>query len=212
MRPLLLLVAAAAIALPARAQSPRVARAFERTATPWIGLRNFGTRAYSPLSGDASYSPSLAVGGMFDLPLGRRTGVILDVHVAPLGKQEVSDDESSARFSRVFAYGATAALAGRFRPQAPIFFFGGATIFGASERAVPGEEGAAFSPGATLGAGLDLARSARVGARIVYQAYFVKPPDTESIGYRAESRSTDWTLGIGARIALGRDGSGGATR
>jgi hypothetical protein len=205
MRPLLLLVAAAAIAIPARAQTPRVARAFERAVTPWIGLRNFGARAFSPLGGDASYSPSLAVGGMFDLPLGRRTGVLLDVHVAPLGKQDLSDESSVTQFSRVFTYGATAALAGRFRPQAPIFFFGGATILGANKRAVPGEDGGAFSPGATLGAGLDLARTARVGARIVYQAYFVKPPDTEAIGYRAESRSMDWTLGIGARIALGRE-------
>jgi hypothetical protein len=210
MRSLLLLVAAGAIAIPARAQTPRVARAFERAATPWIGLRNFGGRAFSPLNGNASYSPSLAVGAMFDRPLGRRTGVVLDVHVAPLARQELSDDESSARFSRVFAYGATAALAGRFRPQAPIFFFGGATILGATKRAIPGEDGGAFSPGATLGAGLDLARSARVGARIVYQAYFVKPPDTDAIGYRAESRATDWTLGIGARIALGRAGE--ATR
>ena len=206
MRPLLLLVAAAAIALPARAQTPRAASAFERAVTPWIGIRNFGDRAFSPLAGHASYSPSLTVGGTFDLPLTRRTGVLLDVHVAPLGKQDLSEDESAVQFSRVFAYGATAALAGRFRPQAPIFFFGGATILGANKRAVPGEEGGAFSPGATLGAGLDLARSARVGARIVYQAYFVKPPDTEAIGYRAESRSTDWTLGIGARIALGREG------
>ena len=212
MRPLLLLVAAAAIALPARAQTPRVARAFERAATPWIGLRNFGDRAFSPLAGHAGYSPSLAVGGMFDLPLTRRTGVLLDVHVAPLGKQDASDDESSVEFARVFAYGATAALAARFRPQAPVFFFGGATILGANKSAIPGEAGSAFSPGATVGAGLDIARSARVGARIVYQAYWVKPPDTESIGYRAESRSTDWTLGIGARIALGRDGTGGAPR
>ena len=210
MRSSILLVGVVLAATPAGAQvTPRFARAFEPSLTPWIGLRHFGDQAYfsvasggQSFSTDAGYSPSMALGVMYDAPLTRRVGFIGDVHVAPLGRQESRTDSTAVQGERVFSGGVTAALGFRFRPQAPVFFFGGATAEVSSRKAILQSTGSAIAPGATAGVGLDLARLSHVGARIVYQAYWLKPGDPNSGSWRAQSHTFDWTLGLGARINL----------
>ena len=54
---------------------------------------------------NAGYSPSLAIGAMLDLPLTRRLGLLGDLHLAPLGKQEQSDDASAVQLERALAFG-----------------------------------------------------------------------------------------------------------
>lgn len=202
-------LAAALPAGPARAQFGTARRAFEWAVTPWIGASGFGTRYTTPGFG-TRYSSSLAGGLRGDLPLTRRLGILANVEVAPFARQKTSDESGSAVLTaRTYLWRGDVGIGWRFKPVAPVFFYAGGGVVGASRPSYPGFIGSVLDPQAAVGVGLDRPSTGRVNFRAAYTAYFVFPRDLTATDWAgsapaphpsAKSGAYDWALQFGLRI------------
>src|SRR5687768_918215 len=90
MRASLSLLLVVLVASPARGQLDRVRRAFEPAVGFWVGISTFGNRLLVPAQANYRYNSSLTLGARADVPLTRRTALLLDLGVAPISGQRVS--------------------------------------------------------------------------------------------------------------------------
>ena len=211
MRAILIVGAAAALlARDGRAQQPRPVRAFEHAVTTSIGVRNFGGRAKT-VEGKATYTGSAEVGVRGDFPLTRRTAFMLDLSIAPFAKQEATTLTSAVVREKVLAGTLTGALAARFKPRAPVFFYAGIAAMYFSKRPVPGIEGSSTEPAVAFGVGYDAVQRGPWNLRAVFSNYVLKPADPGG-GITVESTAYDWAFQVGARYPPSRKGMRGAAR
>ena len=213
MRLPILLLASALAALPADAQTPRVTRAFEPALVPTIGVRNFGDRATSVSGSRAGYGGSFTVGASFEAPLSRRTGFMLDLHLAPSAGQRLESPDGVVTYENALGASLTALLAARLRPQAPVFFFAGGGALAMTKKPIADAEGSTLEPMMDVGFGYDGGRIGVWNVRGIFHGYFLKPADPESAGFAARSSAFDWSAGIGFRRTFGRTaGTTGSSR
>ena len=162
----------------------------------------FGDR-YADGNARYRYSSSLALGVGGDWPLTRRSGLLLDVTVAPLADQ--SQEIGSERFlgTRAFAWRTTLNLGWRFKPAAPVYFAAGGGVFGATKPAEPNTSGSVMEPEGTFTVGYDGKRLGNWNVRGAYVGHLVKAsvPDGSASTATAESISYDWVLQVGLRYS-----------
>ncbi|MGI8497354.1 MAG: hypothetical protein ACR2OG_07220 [Gemmatimonadaceae bacterium] len=204
--PALLALASAA---PLSGQLLESRRAFEPAVSLWIGPTIFGPRV-SVGGQDYSYSSSVSLGMRAERSITRRAGIMGDVSVAPLSKISQRSAISRSDSSRALVFRADAALGWRFKPRAPVFFFAGGGIVGASRRAGPAG-GSATDPEVTYGLGYDGSSGGAGGwnFRAGYQGHVVfpgKPPAAaaESAQPVARSSTHDFSIQLGARYTFSR--------
>jgi hypothetical protein len=204
MRPLLLASAAvAALAARAGAQFGDAGRAFESAVTPWIGPMSFGNRLQFNFI-EARYRSSIAAGARAELPLTRRLGAMANVGVAPFSRQQTEDPNSRQVFrANTIVYRADAGLSWRFKPRAPIFFYAGGGVTGASRYAMPADDlaGSVIEPQAAFALGYDAGQRGRWNFRVVYAGYVVFPTSTAS-EIKAKGAAYDWAVQLGARYSF----------
>ncbi|MFN2399863.1 MAG: hypothetical protein ABR543_14680 [Gemmatimonadaceae bacterium] len=199
----------AALAVSASAQVVESGRAFEPSVTPWVGLSSFGDRIRTQNS-VSDYRSSPTVGLRAEFPLTRRIGLLGGASVAPFSKQSEENVATRAFFDDVVIYRADAGLGWKFKPAAPVFFYGGGGVFGATKYALRDTEGSPLDPMAAVGLGYDRASSGAWSFRLMYTSYFVfpsapdPPPDSPSIVPEAKSLAHDWSLQFGGRYTFGR--------
>ena len=208
MRLPILLLASALAALPAAAQTPRVRRAFEPALTPWVGARNFGDRAKSITDARAGYGGSFTVGASYEAPFTRRTGFLVDLHVAPAADRRLEDETGVISYDKAIGISMSALLAARLRPQAPVFFFAGGGALAMTKKPVADADGSTLEPMLDLGFGYDGGKVGGWNVRGIFHGYFLKPADPESPGFAARRNSFDWSAGIGFRRTFGRTAEG----
>ncbi|MDQ6887607.1 MAG: outer membrane beta-barrel protein [Gemmatimonadota bacterium] len=182
-------------------------RAFEPSASLWIGPTVFGPRV-SVGGQDYSYSSSVSLGARAERSVTRRVGLLGDVSISPLSKISQRSSISRSDSSTAVVYRANAALGWRFKPSAPVFFFAGGGMVGANRRAGP-TGGSSTDPEVTYGLGYDGGTQNRWSFRAVYQGYVVfpsAPPATADGSARAVARSTthDFSIQLGARYSFSR--------
>lgn len=199
----------AAIAASAGAQAVEAGRAFEPSVTPWVGVSSFGDRIRTQ-NAVSAYRNSPTVGLRAEFPLTRRIGLLGGFSVAPLSKQAEENVATRAFFDDVVIYRAEAGLGWRFKPAAPVFFYGGGGLFGATKYALRDTEGSPLDPMAAVGLGYDRAASGPWSFRVMYTSYLVfpsapdPPPDSPSTVPEAKSSAHDWSLQFGGRYTFGR--------
>lgn len=194
------------------AQVPRSARAFEPAVSPWLGIASFGKRQ-STSSQDASYRSSLTFGVRGEIPVTQRIGVMGNVGFSPLAKQRTEDAVGTTLHERVMVYRADLALAWRFIPQAPVFFFAGGGVLGASKPAMPDFDESVTEPRGLFGLGYDRPASGRWNFRVVATGFITKASDPDPLSWSAggpapnvtaKSSVFDWAFEFGARYRLRR--------
>jgi len=192
------------------AQFPDDRRAFEPAITPWLGLASYGVRLSSG-GGKASYSGSVTAGARAEMPLTRRVGLMASASISPLAEQKFESVITSQFVNRAPVYRADVGFGWRFKPRAPVFFYGGGGIVGATKTAYPDYDESALDPNVAFAIGFDRARTGRLSFRAVYASYLVFPsaPSPSSatgntaLDVQAKSAVYDWTLELGGRYALG---------
>jgi hypothetical protein len=103
----------------------------------------------------------------------------------------------------VTAVGGEAALSFRFKPAAPIYFYGGAAFMHFSSYADPEEpEAGVNEPGAAFGVGYDLG-AGKYNFRLQLGLHVMKPADSESPASpnTAKSLTQDWSFSVALRRA-----------
>lgn len=219
LRPLFVLAALAAGLQPAAAQTGlrRVQpKAFPLAVVPWAAAGFNGTRV---TQSDAATCPNTPANCFqYDVGNSPMLGVDLQVPLASTFGFQVT--ASAGRPSRVrctrgseclstdemtFVRG-SALLLLRFKARAPIFF----GVGGAASRLDPGPvAGLQDSVQVTEfgGAGLigyDFAMGSKVGARITWTHYLLKPSDDQITGtFATKDLAYDWVIAVGARVRLG---------
>jgi hypothetical protein len=206
-------LAAAPLGAPLGAQLDRPRVAFEPALTPWIGVRNFGTRVVDPIVGSYKLKGSLALGLRGDRPLTRRTGLLVDLSVAPLSGQEGAIRGGSTTFDAdIIVLAADIGIGGRLKPAAPVFFYVGGGVLRASKYAIPRTPGAPVEPQGSFAVGYDGAQHGRWNFRAVYGGHFVRPADPGTADASGKSLAYDWDLQLGARYAFRRVSPDGSMR
>lgn len=197
------------LAVQARTQLAPELRSFEPSITPWIGSTFYDKRLSAP-NRKAGYRNSPTVGLRADFPITRRIGLIGGVSVSPMSKQLEESSFGSSFVENVTAYRAEAGLGWRFKPTAPVFFYGGGGVFGATKYALPGTSGSVLEPMAAFGLGYDRASKGRWSFRAALTTYLVfpsapdPPSDSPDLKIEAASVAQDWALQIGGRYMLSR--------
>jgi len=189
----------------------RVRRAFEPALTAWLGTTKFGSRTYDA-NATYGYASSITVGATVDLPLTRRTGLMIDASVLPGSKQEASSGAGLGSYTARSAVVATAdaGLAGRLKANVPVFLFAGVGMLHSSRVPSPFGTGSTTEPRGTIALGYDagLGSASRAGLRAVVAAHFAKPGDSGVADETTKSITTDYSFRLGLRWRL----SGGAAR
>ena len=207
-----LLAPVAAIALATSAARPLTAHAqfsgarvsFEPALTTWLGPMLFGHRLKQGGS-EAGYRSSIALGARGEYPLSRRTGLMVNVALAPFSRQQTETAETDrAIWGKAVVYRADAGVSFRFKPTAPVFFYAGGGVVGATKYAWPVEadiSGTPIDPQAAFAVGYDGARRGRWNFRATYAGFVVFPTAS---GSQVEAKATayDWSVQLGARYAL----------
>jgi hypothetical protein len=172
-----------------------------------VGFMTFGTRLERP---DASfeYANSVAFDLRFEKSLTRRIGVMAAGFAAPFSGQRATIGDVGV-FDDVSVFGGELALSFRFKPAAPIYFFGGGIFKHFSDYSDPRETGGANNePGGVLGVGYDRRSSGRVNFRVQLAVHLMKPADGKQwqgeqgvidSPNTAKSLTQDWTFGIALR-------------
>lgn len=200
-------VAVATLLAAAPAGAQRVfSRAFEPAVTPFVGISDYGYRATTG-SARAEYNNSLNIGIQGERPLSRRTALMGTLIVAPLTRVQARVGQDDLfEYDRALSVGGDVGIAARLKPAAPAFGYLGAGFHAATRGMDPeGDDGMVFEPRGTFGAGLDLARRARTGVRILWLGHYTvpaAPQDAEQL-LRKKAGTFDWTLLLGFRHTLG---------
>ena len=138
-----------------------------------------------------------------------------NVALSPLSRQRTENSVVTELHDRVLILRADAALAWRFIPRAPVFFFGGGGILAASKPAYPNFDESVTEPRALFGLGYDRPAAGRWNFRIVATGFITMPAEPDAANWSgadsppsitAESTVFDWTVELGARYRL-RGGS-----
>lgn len=220
LRPLLVFAALAVLCQPVAAQTGlrRVQpKAFPLTVVPWAAAGFNGTRVTRT---DEVTCPTLSGRDCFQYQLGNGPMIGADLQVPLASTFGLQVTASAGRPSRVvctrgaecrstdevtFLRGGALFLL-RFKARAPIFFGLGA----AAARLDPGPvENLQDSLQVTEigGAGLigyDFTMASKVGVRVTWTHYLLKPSDDQITGtFQTKSLAHDWILAVGARIRLG---------
>lgn len=197
--------AALALAVPAKAQLSGPRSAFVPAISPSVGPMIFGHRL-AQATNEAGYRSSIALAVRAEHPLSRRTGLMAHASVAPFSAQVTeSDGANRAIWSKAIVYRVDAGLSWRFKPAAPVFFYGGGGLVGATRYGWPNAEqlsGSVLEPQAALAVGYDAGSRGRWNFRATYAGYFVFPSTVEGSGVEAKTLAYDWSLQLGARYAL----------
>lgn len=203
-----MLLAAMTTAAPAQ----RSARAFEPALTPWFGIGSYGNRQ-STSTQSAAYRSSITVGVRGDLPLTNRLGLLGNVGLSPFAKQRTETTVGASLHERVTLYRADLALAFRFIPQAPVFFFAGGGVLGGSKPAMPDFDESVVEPRGLLGIGYDQPSSGRWNFRVAATGFFTSASEPDPLNWSAggtapdvtaKSGVFDWAIELGARYRFRR--------
>lgn len=207
-RPALLLSVAAAtllLAAPLGAQRT-IRRAFEPAITPFVGASNFDTRVRDSAGATFDYNNGIAFGVQLDHPLTRRAALIGTLALTPVThvdqRVEVDGGDATFEHGNAVVAGLDAGFAGRLKPSAALFGYVGGGLVLATRPPVADGSGMQVDPRATIGVGLDLARRASTGVRVMFLQHLTFPRTSEP-GYEAESVARDWTFVLGGRFTLG---------
>lgn len=212
MRPILPCLLLALVVPSLAAQPRRSAPAFEAAISPWAGISSFGTRQASPIQ-TASYRGSFTLGVRGELPLTQRVGIMANVAISPFAKQRTEGAVVTELHERAVITRAEAALAWRFIPRAPVFFFGGGGVMSASKPAFPDFDQSVVEPRALLGIGYDRPSAGRWNFRVSVTGFITSPAEPDAAAWSgagtppavtAESTVFDWSLELGARYRLRR--------
>jgi hypothetical protein len=197
------LLAFALVSSIATAQSSAPLLAFPRSTGVALGVSSFGIRSTNAGGGQFSYKGSMIVGGRFDQPLSRRTGLLLGLSLAPLSQQRGKGGGSVVLSDKLMVAIADAAIGFRFKPIAPVFFSGGGGITYATKAAANSATGSVSEPHVLLALGFDAASNTRWNIRTVFTNRFVMVGDDSDLNTTSESMAYDWTFEIGGRYRFG---------
>lgn len=195
--------AATLIATPALAQRRPPALAFPRSAGPAIGIASFGTRSTSS-GASFSYKGSVLVGGKFDMPLTRRTGLLLSLGLAPLSQQRGASNVSTLLSEKLMVGIADAAVGFRFKPSAPVFFAGGGGVTYATRPPVPESTGSVMEPHVLLAVGYDAKSGDTWNVRSAFSNRFIMVAADDSAPTVDKSIGYDWTFELIFRYTFPR--------
>jgi hypothetical protein len=171
------------------------------------GFMTFGTRLERS---DATfeYANSLSVELRGEKSLGRRFGVLVAGMVVPFSAQRATIGDFGV-FDDVMAFGGELALSFRFKPTAPIYFYGGGAFMHFTDYADPREVKAGVNElGGAFGLGFDLNTSRKYNVRFQLGLHLMKPADGDqwegSEGLipspnTALSLTQDWSFSIALR-------------
>lgn len=186
------------------------ARAFPLAITTSAGLASYSPRYQQPDTRTKyGFGSSLVISARGDLPLTRRLGLMGEISAAPLAKQRADHGEfGPVVHDGLIVLGVEAALAGRFKPGAPVFFaVGGGTLM-ASKHALPNAEGRPVEPYAGITVGYDASQFGRSNIRITYSARIAAADIPEPPGgtrYPAATNAAfDQVLQVGLRFVPSR--------
>jgi hypothetical protein len=185
------------------AQSALPLLAFSRSAGFNLGLSTFGVRSTNSAGGKFSYKGSVVIGGRFDQPLSRRTGLLIGLGLAPLSQQRGKGGGTVVLSEKLMVAIADAAIGFRFKPIAPIFFSGGGGITYATLPPANPASGSVSEPHILFAVGYDAPSSTRWNVRTVFTNRFVMVGDDNELSTTSESMAYDWTLEIGGRYRFG---------
>lgn len=188
----------------ASAQSAPLLLAFPRSGGAAIGVSGFGNRSANSGGGTFSYKGSVVVGGRYDHPLSRRTGLLVGLSVAPLSQQRGKGGSSVVLTEKLMIGIADAAVGFRLKPVAPIFFAVGGGITYATKPPANTATGAVSEPHALFSIGYDAPSSTRWNVRTVFTNRFVIVADDSDLNTTSESSAYDWTFEVGGRYRFGR--------
>jgi hypothetical protein len=171
------------------------------------GFMTFGTRLERE---DATfeYANSMSVELRAEKSLGRRFGVMVAGMIAPFSAQRATIGDFGV-FDDVTAFGGELALSFRFKPTAPIYFYGGAAFMHFSDYSDPREvKKGVNEPGAAFGMGFDLNTSRKYNVRFQLGLHLMKPADGDQwegpeglipSPNTAKSLTQDWSFSIALR-------------
>jgi hypothetical protein len=137
------------------------------------------------------------------------------VALSPFSRQRTENPVVTELHERVLIFRADAALAWRFIPRAPVFFFGGGGILAASKPAYPDFDESVMEPRALFGLGYDRPAAGRWNFRVAATGFITMPAEPDAANWSgggaapsvtAESTVFDWAVELGARYRL-RGGS-----
>lgn len=191
-------------------------KAFPLAVVPWGALGFNGQRATAddPLMGTCA-----APADCFEFGLGNGPVLGVDLQLplpSTFGLQLTVSGAAPRRLrctvglcnsvDRVTMARGSALLLIRLKARAPIYLgLGGAASWidqGVVQGIQDGESVTEFGGAGVIG--YDVAMSSRVGARVAWAHYFLKPSDTGFTSeYHVENFAYDWLLSIGARIRIG---------
>ena len=212
MRPLLLLPLFAAATASSAAQTRQAAPAFEMAISPWVGITSFGRRQ-SAGNVEATYRSSVTLGVRGEIPLMDRVGLLANLGVSPVAKQRVDNPVSTELRERVTVLQADLALAWRFVPRAPVFFYAGGGVMRSSLPAFPDFDETAVEPRGLFGLGFDRVGEGPWNFRLTATGFLVKPAEPDPANWtgsgvaptvEAESTAFDWAIELGARYRIRR--------
>ena len=205
----LLAVLSTAEAQTAPRRSPSSAFAF--AITPYVALGFHGVRAETQgatcnslpngcLELKPGSSPEVGIG--IEAPLFGSFGLgVLAAISRP--SRVLCDRERCAGRGHVTSLRGTGLLQFRMKPRAPIFFGLGAVIARFDPSPVTGENRVVTETGFAGVIGYDFALGGRVGGRIAWYSYIMRPEDLQTPTLKASS-AYDAVISFGARIRLGR--------
>ena len=201
---LLLLAAATLVSNVASAQATPPLLAFPRSSGASLGVSGFGTRSTNSGGGSFSYKGSLVVGGRYDHPLSRRSGLMLGLSLAPLSQQRGKGGSSVVLTEKLMVGIVDAAIGFRMKPVAPVFFaFGGGVTY-ATKPPANTATGAVSEPHALFAIGYDAPTRTRWNVRTVFTNRLVIVGEDSDLNTTSESSAFDWTFEVGARYRFGR--------
>ncbi len=195
-------VALLSTAITLSAQSAPPLRAFPRSTGFSFGLASFSKRSESDFGGRFSYKGSLIVGGRFDQPLSRRTGLLIALGVAPLSQQRGQGEGSTVLSDKLMVAIADAAIGWRFKPIAPVFFSAGGGLTYATKPSAAVATGSVAEPHALFAIGYDSPSKSRWNIRTVLSNRLVFVGADSDSTTNEEAVAYDWTLEIGGRYRL----------
>ena len=185
-----------------------VARTFRFSLAPYIGLGFRGVRAVQdPMDGTCVSGPCVdhkigsgpLIGADAQLPLFGSFGLGLSAS-ASRPSRLVCTPNCGSRAKVTLLRGSVMALV-RLKARVPVFFGLGATIARSDSGAVQGQA-AQTEIGGILQIGYDLRPAEKIGARVVWSNYFLKPSDNSlPSGFDSKNFTHDAVISVGVRIS-----------
>lgn len=210
MRGVALAVAMLLTAAPVEAQALRrvAPKAFPFSVTPFVALGYGGARAErDPIA-------CRTVGCAFKVGSGPQVGVELQTPLVGtfgfgvtgvVGRPSaVICDPQCLSSERLTAIHGAALVLWRFKARAPIYFGIGPAVSYLDPGPLPGQQTSVTEIGGSLVVAYDFAFSPRVGGRVGWWNYLMKPSgDGLPAGSEARNLAWDTQIGLGVRIVLG---------